>query len=175
MASFGFGGVGSGGEAPPPPALQVEEADEFCVCWMVLYWLSLRPATLLSSRLCGSLCLCVGAVRGDVFVHVKCLKSFLSTRDEKNWERCGPDGRCVSQPATVERLKASLLQPPTSFTQINTNADFKRTSENLVSETKHERLSHTSWTEHRSGPLWVFLFREIYSSCWEASSGSRNI
>lgn len=145
-----------GGKAPPPPpppALQVEEADEFCVCWMVLYWVSLRPATLLSSRLCGSLCLCVGAVRGDVFVHVKCLKSFLSTRDEKNWERCGPDGRCVSQPATVERLKASLLQPPTSFTQINTNADLKRTSENLiVSETKHERLSHTSWTEHRSGP-----------------------
>lgn len=92
-----------GGKAPPP--LQVKEADEFCVCWIVLYWVSLRPATLLRSRLCGTLCLCGGAVRGDVFVHAKCLKSFLSTRDEKSWERCGPDGRCVSQPATVEGSK----------------------------------------------------------------------
>lgn len=91
------------GRAPPP--LQVKEADEFCVCWIALYSVALRPATLLRSRLCGTLCLCVRAARGDVFVHVKCLKSFLSTRDEKNSERCGPDGRSMSQPATVEGSK----------------------------------------------------------------------
>lgn len=108
------------GRAPPPP-LQVKEADEFRVCWFALYSVAPRPATLLRSRLCGTLCLCAEAVRGDVFVHVKCLRVFCLQEIKRIRNAAGQMAAvCHNQPL----LKAQ------SFTV---------TAANLIHPDKHKR------------------------------------